>query len=818
MPPLLLRLSVKITLGILAAITLLAAVTGYLVVQGFQMAQEEAVNKSAAGLKSQAHTALHALVVSQVRVLAAQFDPTALVTGEPLDQLQAELEQFKPAPGGYAFLVSNDGRLLAGSTGSLAALRGETGEATALSDEPFHLDLTAVADPDLRAAVAEMGRGQNGLAEVRLNDRIMLLAYAPIPELGGSLALAAPVEAATAQSAAVATAIRADGRQTLQRILLTAAILIATTLLAASLFTRHLITRPLAELVSGARAIEAGDLTVRIPVTGRDEVGILADSFNQMTAELHALIAALPDIALVLDREGRCVKVAPTNAPLLPWSLANLPGRRLSELLPAAAAGELPGHIEQVLQTRQLVQAEYCLPVDGQEMWFAVTISPMTQARVLWVARDITGRVQARQLLEQRVEERTHELSTLLRVSRSVSLTLELEQLLDQILDQLKEVIDYSAASILERRGPLMQVLVYRGPAASAQAVRARYVPGSALDERSDEAELRTVYNLQNLYQPDELIDQRVINERQPVIIADVHGDSLLARAFQVRVPHDMRDIYHDVHSWLRVPLIARDEVIGALTLMHPELDHYAPRHAELARAFADQMAVALENARLYAQAHQLAALEERQKLARELHDSVSQALYGIALGTRTARTLLERDPGQVAEPLTYVAALAEAGLAEMRALIFELRPESLQLEGLTAALAKQAEAIRARHQLDVVTDFCPEPAVELAVKEAFYRVAQEGLHNIVKHAQATKVELRLTDEDGCLTLTINDNGQGFDPRGEFPGHLGLRSMRERIEKIGGQFHLESVPGRGTSIRGEIMVAGRPSSPPSSRQ
>jgi PAS domain S-box-containing protein len=795
------RLSVKITLGILALIVLLAAVTGYLVVRGFRMAQEAAVASSAAGLKSQAHTALHALAVSQARALAAQFDQASLTADEQFAQVQAELEQLKPAPGGHAFLVDGDGRLVAGSTGSLAALLGQTDGEMGLSDEALPRDLTAVADPLLRQSVNEMRRGQNGLNEIVLNNRIMLLAYAPVPEPGWSLALAAPVEAATAQSAAVAAAIRADARQTLQRILLTSVILIAVALTGAILFTRRLITRPLARLVKGAQAIEAGDLAVRIRITSQDEVGILADSFNQMTTELQALIAALPDIALVLDREGRCVKVAPTNAPLPPWPLADLPGRLLPDLLPSAAAAELPGLIEQVLQTRQLVQTEYCLPVDGQEMWLAVTISPMTQARVLWVARDITGRVQARQLLEQRVEERTHELSTLLRVSRSVSLTLNLERLLDQILDQLNGVISYSAASILERRGAWMQALVYRGPAPSAQAIRDRYVQKAAQAGSSVEAGFQTVYNLQILYQPDELIDARVINQQQAVIIPDVHGETQFAQMFQSRVTQDMRDIYRDVHSWLRVPLVAHDEVIGALTLMHPEVDYYTPRHAELARAFADQMAVALENVRLYEQARRLAALEERQKLARELHDSVSQALYGIALGTRTARTLLGRDPAQAVKPLDYIASLAEAGLAEMRALIFELRPESLQIEGLAAALAKQAEAARARHQLQVTTDFCPEPETSLAVKEALYRVAQEALHNVAKHAQATQVELRLAAENGRLTLTIRDDGQGFDPSGDFPGHLGLRSMRERLEAVGGEFHLHSAPGQGTMIR-----------------
>src|SRR5690606_4762228 len=145
------------------------------------------------------------------------------------------------------------------------------------------------------------------------------------------------------------------------------------------------------------------------------------------------------------------------------------------------------------------------------------------------------------------------------------------------------------------------------------------------------------------------------------------------------------------------------------------------------------------ENARLYEQALSLAALEERQRLARELHDSVSQALYGIALGARTARTLLDRaelaaeQTETLASPLDYVLSLAEAALTEMRALIFELRPESLAMEGLVVALTRQGDALEARHNVAVTTAFGPEPELPLSTKEALFRVAQEALHNVVK-------------------------------------------------------------------------------------
>lgn len=136
-------------------------------------------------------------------------------------------------------------------------------------------------------------------------------------------------------------------------------------------------------------------------------------------------------------------------------------------------------------------------------------------------------------------------------------------------------------------------------------------------------------------------------------------------------------------NSMLALPLRTSERTVGALNVFGRSVAPFGQRDIALLTLFAQQAAVAIENARFYEQAQSLAVLEGRQRLARELHDSVSQALYGIALGARTARTLLDRDPAGVVEPLDYVLNLAEAGLTEMRALIFELRPESLATEGL---------------------------------------------------------------------------------------------------------------------------------------
>jgi signal transduction histidine kinase len=208
----------------------------------------------------------------------------------------------------------------------------------------------------------------------------------------------------------------------------------------------------------------------------------------------------------------------------------------------------------------------------------------------------------------------------------------------------------------------------------------------------------------------------------------------------------------------------------------------------------------------LYEQAQELAALQERQRLARELHDSVSQVLYGISLGAHTAREALSSEPEEATASLEYVIGLAEAGLAEMRALIFELRPESLASEGLVAAISKQVAVLQTRYSLTVKAHFDDEPDVSLETKYALYRISQEALHNIIKHARATTVVLSLTCRDQAITLEVDDDGLGFDPTGHFPGHLGMQSMRARAKRAGGSLSIESHTGQGTHLVARIPL------------
>jgi PAS domain S-box-containing protein len=485
----------------------------------------------------------------------------------------------------------------------------------------------------------------------------------------------------------------------------------------------------------------------------------------------------------ILDLDGYYVEVNPVFCHMYGYTRQELIGMHVKALVPPvfepAASRALAAY-----QAGQSYQANGLgLRKDGTTFptdAYGIPITYRGQSHVLEVIRDITEQVGAQQLLEQRVQERTRELSTLLEVSHNVTSTLKLDSLLGLILDQLKSAMDYTGASISIVEGNDLVLLDSRGPASQDQFRHLR-IP------------------LQRLGPIGEMI-----TSRQPLFLPDVQDESPLAQTVQTAVGVLMDTMLYPVRACLMVPLILKDHVMGMLMLTSSEADAFSEHHATLALAIANQAAIAIENARLYEQAQALAALEERQKLARELHDSVSQALYSISLGAHTARTLLDRDPALVVEPLDYVVGLAKAGLAEMRALIFELRPESLETEGLVSALTKQGSALQFRHEVAVNLDLGLEPDLPLPVKQDLYRIAQEALHNTVKHAEAHMVSVSLSQTRDTVILEVRDDGVGFDPAGAFPGHLGLRSMQERVKQLGGVLSIESAPGHGTTISARV--------------
>ena len=507
-----------------------------------------------------------------------------------------------------------------------------------------------------------------------------------------------------------------------------------------------------------------------------------AEQLREKEAQYRNIFEATGDGLVITDLDGTLVDANPAFCSMHGYdSCEELVGCHATEWIHPDYHGIREAYVATIKTDGRFQAQAVDIRKDGTSFPVEVhgsAFSYQGELHGLVVVRDVTERVQAYELLERRVEERTRELSALLEVSNDVASTLELEPLLDLILDQLKTVVDYTDSSLLVFEGEDLVTVGYRGPVPQEQIMGTRFPPG-----------------------PRRMMLEGPGQMMEPIIIDDVRSDAPLARAYrQVIGEERLRREFKHIRSWMGVPLVLKGKSIGLLAITHDEPGHYDERHVELARTIANQAAIAIENARLYERAQAAAALEERQHLARELHDSVSQALYGITLGSDAARTLLDRDPARVAGPLEYVRSLAESGLAEMRALIFELRPESLENEGLVAALEKQAAALRARHEIEVHTALCEEPDVPLWVKDALYRIVQEALHNIARHARAEDVGLLLEQDNEGILLEVRDDGIGFDPSRSFPGHLGLKSMRERAERLGGTLEVESRPGKGTRI------------------
>jgi PAS domain S-box-containing protein len=289
-------------------------------------------------------------------------------------------------------------------------------------------------------------------------------------------------------------------------------------------------------------------------------------------------------------------------------------------------------------------------------------------------------------------------------------------------------------------------------------------------------------------------------------------GEVIIAKEF-VKTTLANKD-YAPLHDLMReqawgtvvaVPLPVTRYAGGAVVVFYPHgLDPDLTDLLQLS-TIVSQIALVVENARLFEEAQGKAALEERQRLARDLHDSVSQALYGISLGANSAKTALGLDSSEAKlrefeRSLEYLIYMADTAMAEMKSLIFELRPESLATEGLVMALRKHLRALELRHRFALQLDLPSEPDVSLEVKEMLYRITQEAMNNIVKHAQANHVWIRLSVSKERLELDVRDDGHGFDPNREFPGHLGLRSMRERAEKLGATYEISSKPNQGTTV------------------
>jgi two-component system nitrate/nitrite sensor histidine kinase NarX len=349
-----------------------------------------------------------------------------------------------------------------------------------------------------------------------------------------------------------------------------------------------------------------------------------------------------------------------------------------------------------------------------------------------------------------------------------LSSELNLDAVLEKILDQLHQVISFDSASIFMCEG---DELVLSGVTRFGQRRPGLRLP---LADQSHPATW-------------------VFHQRQSLVIRDADLDAQWKLWEGTARPQ----------SWIGAPLHTAGEVIGVLVVESslPVIDQYPA--APILEAFANHAAIAITNARLFSQARDAAAIEERNRLARELHDAVTQMLFSAGLIAEAIPTLMKTEPAEVAPNLEKLRQLTRGALAEMRTLLLELRPLALTEVPLERLLNNLKDAFTARTNIPIRMDVCQDCEVELPddVKIAIYRIAQEALNNIGKHANAHQVSLRYVSQGSDVELVIQDDGRGFDQSQPRAGQLGLRMLSERAQSIGADLQISSLLGTGTVVK-----------------
>jgi PAS domain S-box-containing protein len=407
------------------------------------------------------------------------------------------------------------------------------------------------------------------------------------------------------------------------------------------------------------------------------------------------------------------------------------------------------------------------------------------QPHILAVVRDVTERVRAYQLLEQRVRERTRELSALLAFSRQASATLEVRPLMQLVVEEVSRLVDNSGVSLLMLEGDTLKMAAHRGPLPVTMAEQVRLTVN------------------------DPGIRALLLNDPAPIVLPDIDAEGQAAEAIR-RVGGDLLALGDRLRSVMWVPLVVKGRLIGGLGVAHHEPERYSDREAGLVQAMANQAAIAIENARLYEQAHELAVMHERQRLARELHDSVTQSLYSLSLMAEAARRLVTA--GNMDRGIGYLGRIGESAqqvLKEMRLLVYELRPLMLERDGLASALKQRLETVEGRAGVETKLVVEGSGLLPEHIETELYRIAQEALNNSLKHSNANAVAVHLDTSSDVITLKVQDNGRGFSKEEiADKGGLGLVSIQERTTRLGGTAEIKSAPGQGVTIDVIIPLSG----------
>ncbi|HUP28214.1 MAG TPA: GAF domain-containing sensor histidine kinase [Chloroflexia bacterium] len=405
--------------------------------------------------------------------------------------------------------------------------------------------------------------------------------------------------------------------------------------------------------------------------------------------------------------------------------------------------------------------------LDAALRWLVIRFSKLYS---LTLNRMLQDQVTLLETQQAQLERRVREVSALVKSSTLITSMRNLDSLLTLILEQLAEVVQYDRASIMMLFDRRLRIIAGRGFRRPDEIVGVTFDPG------------------QNA------LTRRMLEGEGPVVLQDVTNE-----------PGFVADRDDPTRSWIGVPLMVRSETIGALALDTDQPGFYDEQDGQTVLAFANQAAVAIENARLYDRSREQDILQERNRLARELHDSLSQSLFSMVLNAEAANLFFDAEPQKAREQISLLYETANAALKDMRTLIFELRPADLEQEGLAAVLTKHAKLVGDRHGLRISVDVKGQRRLPLNIEKALFRIAQEALNNVVKHANATEAWVTLTSQDNWVYMNVRDNGVGIQPGTSKPNTLGLVSMSERAAQIGGEIYIGPWPeGQGTEVRVKV--------------
>ncbi len=478
---------------------------------------------------------------------------------------------------------------------------------------------------------------------------------------------------------------------------------------------------------------------------------------------LELLFKRMPMGIAILDREFRIQRYNPTwgefAARYTPSTGAPLaPGIGYFEHLPGTETAIRP-LFERALTGEVVRENGFRLQSDETVTYWNIVLAPLIKndetVGILNIAVDVTEQTKLQQNLERLIAERTRELQVLLDVTAAANRSLDLKETLATTLDLIVALVGASRAGVMLLDEPTGELIPY-----SLRPVR---------DVASDDLEkmLSTC--------------RSVLDNGAALYIAPDPEEGLL-------------------EPGALIPLESRGDRLGVLVIVGSQGGAFSTAQLALFQSIADQLGVAVENARLFARSEQAAVTAERNRLARDLHDAVTQTLFSSSMIADVLPKIWERNPDEGRRRLEELRQLTRGALSEMRTLLVELRPAALADTDLGDLLEHQVNAFIARTRLQVRFERSVSYNPPVEVKEAFYRIAQEAFNNIARHAEAAQVRVRLDGEPGKMDLTIQDDGVGFDAQTLEHEGLGLGIMRERARSIGSRLEVASRPGRGTRL------------------